>query len=68
MEQLRPNEPFEYVDEREPFCDSEGCLTYLGDNRRESLIAFDDAHLRPFASVYLAKKQLVPLIMEHMPH
>jgi peptidoglycan/LPS O-acetylase OafA/YrhL len=64
--QLRPNEPFEYVDEIEPFCNSEGCLTYLGDNRRDGLITFDDAHLRPFASVYLAEKQLVPLILPHL--
>ena len=66
--QLRPNEPFEYVDEKEPFCNSEGCLTYLGDNRRDDLITFDDAHLRPFVSVYLAKKQLAPLILKYLPN
>jgi peptidoglycan/LPS O-acetylase OafA/YrhL len=65
-EQLQPNEPFEYVDEKEPFCNSEGCLTYLGDNHQDGLITFDDAHLRPFASVYLAKKQLAPLILKHL--
>jgi peptidoglycan/LPS O-acetylase OafA/YrhL len=64
--QLMPDEPFEFVDEKEPFCNADGCLTYLGDNRRDGLITFDDAHLRPFASVYLAQKQLAPLILKRL--
>ncbi|HLZ03205.1 MAG TPA: acyltransferase family protein [Bradyrhizobium sp.] len=60
---LKSNEPFDYVEERSPFCNSDGCLTYLGDDRKTGLITFDDAHLRPFASVYLAKKQLGPMIV-----
>jgi hypothetical protein len=64
--QLKEPEPFEYVDEKAPFCNSTGCLTYLGDNRRDGLITFDDAHLRPFASIYLAKRQLIPLILKQL--
>jgi hypothetical protein len=64
--QQTADEPFEFVDEKQPFCNSDGCLTYLGDNHREGLITFDDAHLRPFASVYLAKQQLAPLILERL--
>jgi hypothetical protein len=63
---LKADEPFEYVDEKKPFCNSEGCLTYLGDNHREGLITFDDAHLRPLASTYLAQQQLAPLILERL--
>jgi len=64
--QLKADEPFEYVDEKKPFCNSEGCLTYLGDDHREGLITFDDAHLRPIASTYLAQQQLAPLILERL--
>jgi peptidoglycan/LPS O-acetylase OafA/YrhL len=60
---LTANEPFEYVEQRSAFCNSDGCLTYLGDDRKTGLITFDDAHLRPFASVYLAEKQLAPMIV-----
>ena len=63
---LTPDEPFEYIDQHNVFCTSDGCLTYLGDDRRDGLITFDDAHLRPFASVYLAQKQLVPLILNSL--
>lgn len=64
--QLRPDEPFEFVDEMQPFCNAEGCLAYLGDNRREGLITADTAHLRPHASVWLAQQQLAPLIMKRI--
>lgn len=63
---LRADDPFEFVDEKEPFCNSDGCLVYLEGNRREGLITFDDAHLRPFASVWLAQNQLAPLILKRM--
>ena len=63
--QLRPDEPFEFVDEMKPFCDGqEGCLTFLGDNPRDGLITSDTVHLRPFASVWLAKTHLAPLVMQ----
>jgi hypothetical protein len=62
--QLRPDEPFEFVDEMKPFCNEEGCLAYLGTDRREGLITADTVHLRPFASVWLARQQLAPLIMK----
>ncbi|WP_316190124.1 MULTISPECIES: acyltransferase [unclassified Bradyrhizobium] len=60
---LKDKEPFDYVEQRSAFCNSDGCLTYLGDDRRTGLITFDNSHLHPFASVYLAQKQLVPLII-----
>jgi peptidoglycan/LPS O-acetylase OafA/YrhL len=62
--QLQSDEPFEFVDEMQPFCNPKGCLAYLGDNRREGLITSDTVHLRPFASIWLAREQLAPLILK----
>jgi peptidoglycan/LPS O-acetylase OafA/YrhL len=64
--QLRADEPFEFVDQIQPFCNADGCLTYLGDDRRDGLITADTAHLRPAASAWLARRHLAPLIMQHM--
>ncbi len=44
------------------FCDHEGCLTYLGEDKQTGLTAFDEGHLTPIASDYVAKNLLVPLI------
>ncbi|WP_316219195.1 acyltransferase family protein [Bradyrhizobium sp. SZCCHNR2026] len=64
--QLRPDEPFEYVDEMAPFCKAEGCLVYLGENKREGLVTADTVHLRPATSVWLARQQLAPLILKNL--
>jgi peptidoglycan/LPS O-acetylase OafA/YrhL len=63
---MTKEDEFDYVNLFDFFCNSDGCLTYLGDNRREGLITFDDAHLRPFASVYLAENLLKPLILKNV--
>jgi hypothetical protein len=60
--ELQANEPFEYKSLFDFFCNGEGCLIYLGGNRREGLVSFDNAHLRPLASLYLAEHLLTPLI------
>lgn len=62
--QLRPDDQFIYVDLMSLFCNSRGCLTYLGDDRKTGLYTLDDAHFRPAASAYVARKLLVPRIME----
>jgi peptidoglycan/LPS O-acetylase OafA/YrhL len=62
--QVRPDDEFDYINLFDFFCNTEGCMTYLGDNRREGLITFDDAHLRPFASTYLAENLLKSLILK----
>lgn len=64
--QLRPDEAFEFVDEMKPFCGQEGCLTFLGDDPKDGLITSDTVHLRPFASVWLAKTHLAPLILQRL--
>lgn len=60
--ELQANEPFEYRNLYDFFCNAEGCLIYLDRNRREGLVSFDNAHLRPHASLYLAEHLLTPLI------
>ncbi|UFZ05444.1 acyltransferase [Bradyrhizobium ontarionense] len=64
--QLQPDEPFEFVDELKQFCNAEGCLSYLGTDPKEGLITADTVHLRPLASVWLARQQLAPLITERL--
>lgn len=44
------------------FCNSEGCLTYIGSDRAEGITSFDVGHLTPIASDYLAKNLLVKLV------
>jgi hypothetical protein len=60
--EVQANEPFEYRSLFDFFCNGEGCLIYLDRNRREGLVSFDNAHLRPLASLYLAEHLLTPLI------
>jgi peptidoglycan/LPS O-acetylase OafA/YrhL len=43
-------------------CNEDGCLTYLGEDRRQGLTTHDSSHLLPIASEYVAKNLLVPLI------
>jgi len=60
--QLTDHEPFEYVSLFDAFCNQDGCLTYLGDDVIKGLVPFDNAHLRPVASLFVAEQVLVPLI------
>jgi hypothetical protein len=45
------------------FCNQEGCLTYLGEDKKTGMITFDRGHLTPVASDYLAEYLLVDLIV-----
>jgi hypothetical protein len=63
--QLRPDEPFEFVDETKAFCNEQGCLAYIGNDRRDGLITSDTVHLRPFASEWHARQHLAPLIQKY---
>lgn len=64
--QLQRDEPFDFVDELKSFCNQEGCLSFLGDDRRDGLITADTVHLRPFASVWHARKHLAPMILQKL--
>ncbi|MFZ4701052.1 MAG: acyltransferase family protein [Candidatus Methylumidiphilus sp.] len=41
------------------FCNEQGCLTYLGDDKKTGITAWDSGHLTPMASDYLAEGLLV---------
>ena len=45
-------------------CNQNGCLTRIGDDRMTGITSFDYGHLLPVSSDYLAKKLLVPKILE----
>lgn len=45
------------------FCDSNGCLMFIGDRRPENLVTYDYGHLTPIASEYLARS-LVPVLSQ----
>jgi hypothetical protein len=44
------------------FCDKQGCLTYLGKDRKTGITSYDYGHLTPIASDYLAKHLLVKAV------
>ena len=44
------------------FCNKNGCLTYVGDDKKTGITSFDYGHLTPIASDYLAKNLLVDVI------
>jgi peptidoglycan/LPS O-acetylase OafA/YrhL len=59
---LAPSERMAFVDVMDVFCNSAGCLTYVGDDRRTGLTSTDGNHLRPAASDYLARQRLARMI------
>jgi peptidoglycan/LPS O-acetylase OafA/YrhL len=44
-------------------CNQDGCLTYIGDDKKTGITFLDGAHLTPIASDYVAKNLLVNLIV-----
>lgn len=57
---------FEYLSAISVLCNQEGCLTYLGDDRKTGLVTFDYGHLTPLASVYFSKNALGQLIVKKL--
>jgi hypothetical protein len=55
---------FQYISMIDLLCGDEGCRTYIGSDRKIGLTTFDNSHLTPAASVYVAQTTLVPLIMK----
>lgn len=53
----------EYIDVIGFFCNNEGCLTYTGDDIKESITTWDYGHLTPAASKYFAQHFLVERII-----
>ncbi len=46
------------------FCDRQGCLTHVGNDRKLGITSWDYGHLTPIASDALAKDVLVPLVIK----
>lgn len=57
---------FEYVSALDAFCNSEGCMTYLGEDRKTGLVTFDVGHLTSQASEFFARTALVPVIVKDL--
>lgn len=53
----------QFVDVIGLFCDSNGCLTYIDDDIKETMTTWDYGHLTPSASKYLAQHLLVKRIV-----
>jgi hypothetical protein len=52
----------QYVSITDYFCNRDGCLVYLGDDRKEGITSFDHGHLTPIASTALARDVLAKRI------
>jgi peptidoglycan/LPS O-acetylase OafA/YrhL len=52
----------DYVSAIDTFCDTQGCLVYVGDDRKTGLVAYDYGHLTPAGSIFFAETTLAPLI------
>ncbi len=57
---------FDYLSAMDAFCNKEGCMIYVGDDRKAGLVTYDYGHLTPPASLYFAQTALAPLIMRHL--
>jgi hypothetical protein len=57
-----------YADIINEFCDENGCLTRIGEDKRAGITSFDSTHLTPVASHYLAKKLLCNMVMNDSPN
>lgn len=57
---------FEYFSMTDLFCNKDGCITYLGNDRKNGLVTFDATHLTSIASVYVAKTALTEVILKDL--
>jgi peptidoglycan/LPS O-acetylase OafA/YrhL len=56
-----------YISLTDFFCNSSGCLLYIGNDRREDIVTFDYGHLLPKASEFLSRDLLAPIIIQTFP-
>ena len=61
--QFTGEKDFIFVDLMRFFCNKEGCLTRIGDDRMAGITTWDYGHLTPIASDYLAKNLLSPVVV-----
>jgi peptidoglycan/LPS O-acetylase OafA/YrhL len=53
-----------FADLIDTFCNTDGCLVFIGNDERNGITTYDWGHLSPAASDYLAKSLLVHLIAD----
>ncbi len=61
---FKPSGASQFVSLTDYFCSQEGCLTYIGTDRKLGITSFDHVHLTPIASEAFAKDVLVPAIIK----
>ena len=61
---LTTDSKVKYIPVLDIFCNKQGCISYLGNNKREGLVTFDASHLTPRGSIFIAKRLLKSLILE----
>jgi peptidoglycan/LPS O-acetylase OafA/YrhL len=54
-----------YANIIDTMCNQDGCLTYIGDDKKTGITSFDFGHLTPLASDYVAKNLLVNLVIDN---
>ena len=59
---IKPQDSLVYADLTGFMCNTDGCLTYLGDDRKTGITSYDASHLTPATSDYVGKSFLVGLI------
>jgi peptidoglycan/LPS O-acetylase OafA/YrhL len=57
------NKDFRFVSLIDFFCNDRGCLTRIGNDRREGIISWDYGHLTPVASDFLGKNLLASAVL-----
>ncbi len=62
------NENLIFVDLIGFFCNEAGCLTRIGNDKMTGITSFDNGHLTPIASDYLAQKLLVKKVVGAPAH
>jgi peptidoglycan/LPS O-acetylase OafA/YrhL len=62
MRDLGTSAGVRFVNAIDALCNDDGCLVYLGDDVARGIVSWDEGHLTPLASDYLATRLLVPSI------
>jgi len=62
-QQFKSSATLRYVSLIDYFCNSTGCLTRIGNDKKLGITTFDRGHLTPLASKSLARDLLVPIIL-----
>jgi peptidoglycan/LPS O-acetylase OafA/YrhL len=62
--ELKSDSSQKFANVIDTFCNTDGCLTYFGDDAKSGITTWDYGHLTPLASDFLSKRLLVNLIVD----